>query len=195
VTESDERSGGILTDIAQQIAGIFRYLLPGVVVVGFVVAAYPEIVHQVDTKTWPNFALASVVTLAVGNTWFLLNRYLVDQIVDYVLWLFKHHGPPRTGPWFTYTDDIARHIVNSVQALPALRPLHAHVHFRSSAVFMLWTIGEVCFLASWFHAPMSLVAAFPLQLRLVGACVFVAGIVQMSITRRVDYLIVNPPAD
>ena len=78
MSSPSEPSGGAVSEIAQQLGGIFRHLLPGVVVVSIILAAYPNLAGQFKDFESPKIAVAAVITFSIGNAWFLFNRYVVN---------------------------------------------------------------------------------------------------------------------
>jgi hypothetical protein len=103
---------GLPTEIARQLGGIFRHMLPGVLVIGGARLAYPDWFLSVYLTTWQNIFVLGIISVAVGNAWFAFNRYGLHQVVDYVLYLIKSNGPARKITFraylktWTYLDDL-----------------------------------------------------------------------------------------
>lgn len=100
---------GIFADITRHLAGIFRHMLPGVLLVGGFAIAYPDRLRAVDLNSWPHLAVLAVISLAAGNTWYALNRYGFHQLVDYILWRLGYDGPAKTKRSQSYIDDLGRY--------------------------------------------------------------------------------------
>ena len=149
MADSDKRPIGILGDISDQLAGIFRHMLPGVLVVGTARLAYPDLIAIPKLDSWQNVLVLAVITTVLGNTWFALNRYGLHQVVDYVLYLFKSNGPARTGPilGFAYLDDLGKYTRKSLHTPETSRRAADHIRFRASTVLLALTLGELLGLA------------------------------------------------
>lgn len=188
MTSQPAPAPGIVGEIAQQLGAIFRHMLPGVLVVGGAAIAFPEWFEPLKDLSWPIVFVLGTVSLAVGNAWFALNRYLLDLIVDYLLWLAKHRGPARTGSSpLGFTVDIAKHTVTALTAPHVSSVIRDHLRFRASAVFLMWTLAEVMLAVGLWHSPRSILAPISSWLGWGSLIIFLFGVVQMLIIRRIDY--------
>jgi len=187
----DGRASGLISEATQHLAGIFRHLLPGVLVVGGAVIAHPLWFHWLDLDSWRHLMVLSVVTLAVGNTWFALNRFGLHQFIDYVLFLSRMEGPARKNGWFTYLDTLGQYTAASLHKPTDAARAREHVAFRASTVLLLLTLGEAAVLFGIWHAPESVLAGHASEAIIGGLVVFGVGIWQMIITRRIDSFVVN----
>jgi hypothetical protein len=79
-------AGVLPTEITRQLGGIFRHMLPGVLVIAGAWLAYPDWFCSVHVTSWQNVFLLGTISVAVGNSWFALNRYSLHQAVDYFLY-------------------------------------------------------------------------------------------------------------
>jgi hypothetical protein len=194
--DTPTRPSGILGDISEQLAGIFRHMLPGVLVVGAAKLAYPTSISLPRLDSWQGVFVLAVITIALGNTWFALNRYGLHQLVDYVLYLVKSNGPARANRIldFTYLDDLGKYSYKSLHAPESSRRAAEHVRFRASTVLLALTLGELLALAAFYHDKDSVFAGHQTQMAWIAGAALLVGIWQMVITRRIDYYIVNPHA-
>src|SRR5260370_32067837 len=103
--QNDDSAPGWVESISNNLGAIFRHILPGIVIMGTAYVAHPAWFPPpwstwiVDLGSWQHLLVSSVVGLVVGNTWFAINRYVVHQLADYVLYVFKCKGPARIAPW------------------------------------------------------------------------------------------------
>ena len=168
-------------------------MLPGVLVVGAAQLAYPEWFRTLDFKSWHHLIVLAVVTLAIGNTWFALNRYGLHQLVDYFLYLTKSNGPARTSRWFNYLDDLGLYAYKSLHTDDRSARAREHVAFRASTVLLILTLGELAILFGALHSNSSVFVDYSNPMIFTGVAVFTVGVWQMIITRHIDYYVVNPP--
>ncbi len=191
-----DRVQSFLADVTRHLAGIFRHMLPGVLVLGGAALAYPEWFANVDLKSWAHLAVLGVISVAAGNTWFALNRYGLHQIVDYILWRAGSHGPARTSLSVNYVDDLGRYARKSLHTPPQDEYARGreHVAFRASTVLLILTVGELSVLFAFVHSSRSIFEGRTIYLLVVAVITLAIGIWQMVITRRIDYYVVNSDA-
>jgi hypothetical protein len=198
---ADHQDGqsGIIGDVNRSLFAVFRHLLPGVYIVGAAFAAHPSWFASVEPKAWEHIAIAATVALAAGNIWFSVNRYGVHQFIDYLLYLANSPGPVPSSRKRRYLHDLGEYVALSMNA-PGLPPLaRQHVAFRASAVLLLYTVAEVGLLFAGWHEPGTVFSAYQKPILGASLLVFVVGLWQNVITRRIDYYIINssrePPRD
>lgn len=189
---NESEHAGLPTEIAQHLGGIFRHMLPGILVIAGARVAHPDWFCAFDFATWQHVFVLGVVSIAVGNAWFALNRYGRHQLVDYFLSLIKSDGPARGNTPWAYLDDLGRYTYKSLHTSNDSKRARQHVQFRASAVLLALTVGELLVAFHFYHAGDSLFARHP-HMWIAGAVAFSVGIWQMVITRRIDYYVVNPP--
>jgi len=192
--DAPDRVRGLLVEVTRHLSGIFRHMLPGVLLLGGVALAYPEWFGNVDLKSWAHLAVLAVISIAAGNTWYALNRYGFHQVLDYILWRARSHGPSRTSASRSYVDDLGRYARKSLHTPTRDEYARAreHVAFRASTVLLILTVGELSVLFAFLHSPNSVFRGRQLYLLVVAAITLAIAIWQMVITRRIDYYIVNP---
>ena len=110
--------------------------------------AFPCWFWWIHTDSWPNLAFTGVIALAIGNVWFTLTRYIVHQLVDFVLYVGGVRGPRRSWTkWslrnvFMYPDELGKYVEAALtNTIPPLA--RQHVVFRSSSVLFIYTVAEV----------------------------------------------------
>ena len=192
--DTQTQKGGVLADIAEHLSGIFRHMLPGILVVGGTRVAYPEWFAQLDLTSWQHIVVLGVITIAVGNTWFALNRYGFHQLVDYILYQFKSKGPARESGImdFTFLDDLGKYTYKSLHTGGYSARARQHVAFRASTVLLILTVGELALVFAFFHSMSSRFEGKKGHMIVTGLTVLLFAVWQMIITRRIDYYVVNP---
>jgi hypothetical protein len=145
---AESKGDGLLSDITKHLAGIFRHMLPGVLVLGGAVLAYPNWFASVNFQSWQHLVIIGVITTAVGNTWFALNRYGLHQAVDYILYLNGWGAPAKTAASQNYLDDLGQYVAKSQHAPAISARAQEHVAFRASTVLLILTFGEVLYVSS-----------------------------------------------
>jgi hypothetical protein len=191
----NNRSGaGVLADISANLSGIFRHMLPGVLIVGTARIAHTEWFWWVRLESWPHLAVLAIIAIAIGNAWFGLNRYGPHQVVDYVLYMIKSKGPAREREGWNYLDDLGQHTYRSLHTPDTSSRARSHVAFRASTVLLILTFGEAATVFGLWHSSNSILAGYPKMFLIGGGCLALAiGVWQMVITRRIDYYVVNQP--
>jgi hypothetical protein len=189
----EAKSTGLLTEITQHLGGIFRHMLPGILVVAGAKLAYPSWSLGLDLNSWQHLFVLAAIALALGNTWFALNRYGPHQLLDYALYLSKNKGPARSNTIWAYLDDLGRYTYKSLHTPATSARARQHVAFRASAELLTLTVGELLLVFEYFHANNSLFVGHECQMFIGGVLALGVGFWQMAITRRIDYYIVNPP--
>ncbi len=189
--KNDNSASGLVQSISNNLGAVFRHLFPGILIIGAAAVAHPSWFSGIRITTWQQILISAVVALALGNTWFAVNRYGVHQLVDYAMYLLKWEGPARTASWFKFHDDLGKYAADSL-CTPTI-PSHArqHVNFRASSVLLLYTVAEIGGLAWFSHESDTLFGRHP-QLTLIGSVlIFLAAFWQDAITRRIDYYVVD----
>ena len=190
---SNEKVIGAFLDLFANLAAVFRYVLPGVLVMGAAYLAYPEWFKRLDLRSNQHLIVLAVITVTVGNTWFALNRYGLHQLVDLVLYLTKSNGPARRDKCH-YLNDLGRYTYRSLHVADASAKAQEHVRFRASTLLLILTLGEVAILATFFHSSNSVFVGHGYRMFSIGATILAIGVWQMVITRRIDFYVVNPPS-
>lgn len=180
MTGGSERdpAANVVQTVVNNFGALFRHLFPGVLILGAARIVYPNWFLWIDTGSWSNLAFTGVLALTIGNICFAVNRYVIFQVIDYLLYLCGFKGCPAQSH-NGYREAIAAHVTDSLY-LPGIAKLaDQHIKFRYAAVLFLYMIAEVGFALAWFghHRCLSLISS-----TLVG----VGGIWQHAITRVID---------
>ena len=198
MSQGTDNIGGTLRDIGENLGSIFRFLLPGVLIIGATYVAYPtKISWPKLTGPWELVAVG-VVALAVGNTWFVFNRYGVHQSIDWLLYRLGSDGPSKQNAMLAgsnnYIDALGRYIRDSSLISDKMKALKHHVSFRASSVLLMYTVGELAIVFSFMNEGSgNFFYDNAWLIRIFGLMAFIVGIWQHVITRRIDWYTVYPP--
>lgn len=189
---SDSQSKGILGEIVDNLAVVFRHLLPGVLIIGIARITHPTWFGHFDSSSWSFLAVVAIIAIAVGNAWFSVNRYVIHQLVDYLCWYFGSQGPAK-GDDTGYLDHLAMYVRESLTRQEGLKLAQQHVGFRASSVLLLYTLSELSLLAAVWSDPDALTAHFRYRIVLIVVffVLFVAAIWQNIVTRRIDAAVLH----
>jgi hypothetical protein len=99
----------------------------------------------------------------VGNLWFILHRYSIQQIIDLIFFRLMQEGG--------YHQWVAKTVCGFYQSGKSHDELKQHIKFRSSSVILMYILAEVL-LASVFCAEgSSLLNQCHLKCFLIGASI------------------------
>jgi hypothetical protein len=189
--EDKTSSAGIVQSISDNLGAFFRHLFPGILIMGAAYVAHPCWFSGIDTHSWQHIVIVAVITLASGNIWFAINRYAIHQFFDYVFYLFRSEGPAWTTSPFHYIDDVAQYTTDSL-CLSSIPPrARQHIAFRASAILLLYTVAELGFLVTFWSEPCTLFAQHRCAVFIGSVSVFVAGLCQNIIARRIDFYFIK----
>jgi hypothetical protein len=180
-------------NVSSNLGTVFRHLLPGILIIGAAYVSHPSwfSVNAIDTHSWQHIVLIAIVAVALGNTWFAVNRYGVHQILDYCMYLARFKGPARGESRLKFHDEPGTYVARSLcdAAIPPLA--RQHVAFRASSVLLLYTVAELGFLAYASHEPNTFFEKHASCTLVVSISIFLVAIWQGAITRFVDYHVVT----
>jgi hypothetical protein len=188
--ETEKGGNGLVEGISKNLGGIFRHLLPGVIIMGTAYVAHPCWFAWVDASSWSYLAILAVITLAVGNVWFTVNRYIIHQIIDWLLYRCGIKGPIPLTPKSQYREDLGEYVADFHFADI---PDHArqHITFRASSVLLLYIISEVGGLFFFWHGSNPLFEQYKWLVCVTSILIFAAAIWQATLTRAIDSHVVD----
>jgi hypothetical protein len=189
--QNDDSPSQWVQSISNNLGAVFRHLFPGVLVIGAADVAHPSWFYGIDTSSWQHILVIAVVALALGNTWFAINRYGVHQLLDYAMYLFRWRGPARTTSWFQFHDDLGKYVAHSLCNSTVPPSVRQHVAFRASSVLLLYIVAEIGLLATFSHEPKTLFERHPQLTPFGSVLIFLVAFWQDAITRRIDYYVVD----
>ncbi len=198
MSQGTDNIGGTLRDIGENLGSIFRFLLPGVLIIGATYIAYPtRICWPRLTDPW-ELLVVGIVALAAGNAWFVFNRYGIHQFIDWLLYRLDSDGPAKQNAMLAgsldYIDALGRFVRDSSLISDEMKALRHHVSFRASSVLLMYTLGELAIIFSLLNEGSGNFFydhAWPI--RIGGLIALSIGLWQNLITRRIDWYTVYPP--
>ncbi len=82
------QSRSVLGDVMQDLQRVFRHFLPGLLILGAARAGHPRWFDRVAwNEPWCLITLA-VLAIVVGDAWYLVHRYTVEQTLDWLLFVW-----------------------------------------------------------------------------------------------------------
>jgi hypothetical protein len=193
MTDGPAAPTSIVADISQHLGGVFRHMLPGILVIAGAAVAHPSWFRSIDFSSWQHLLALSVVAIGIGNTWFAFNRYGLYQLTDYILYRMRSLGPVPTGEVPSYLDDLGRFAFRSLHTPATASRARQHLAFRASTILLIFTVGEMAIVFGGWHGRDSVLTGSGIWLIAAGLIALGLGIWQEAITRRIDYYIVHPP--
>jgi hypothetical protein len=180
---TEQKSGSLVGDISNNLSPIIRHLLPGILILCATHIAYPSWFTRMDLTLWTHVLVAGVIAVVAGNVAFVVNRYFIHQLIDWLAYMLAFEAPARKG-WPNYLEDLGKHVVNSDKLSS---DIGRHIIFRTSSILFLYTIVELTLIFSFWHDPMSPFALYQLPMRWAGGLILVAAIFQHLIVRRIGH--------
>lgn len=169
-----------IKEIADQLSGIFRHMLPGLLVVGAARVAHPSWFAALDlSKAW-HIAVLSAIAVAAGNVWYVFHRYTIHQFIDWVIYWFQKR---RVCGYLEWLSDIIDRSFKFGDTAPKLRD---HLRFRSSQVILMFIVSEILFVLAFWHESGSFFESHHRAILLTSIIMFVLAIVQYYISHTLD---------
>lgn len=180
------RETSIITDISQNLSAFFRHLLPGVFILGAACIAHPSWFIGVDAKSWHHILIVGVIALVVGNILYSINRYGVEQLLDYAFYFLKCQGPkPKQSR--QYLDDLSNHVAAVLWNSDIPERAREHVRFRTSAVLLLFMVAEVSLIFALWHESNTFFSGYQRETLVTSIVLVLVGVCQYRITRSIDF--------
>ena len=180
----------VVKSISNNLASIFRHLLPGVLILSAAVAAFgpdnfKDTGIDVDITNGAWLIVLGVLATVIGNVWFVVHRYLVQQIVDWFFWLCKAQGGPKRGE-SKYGKGIATYVWDFFSSANVPEDVRKHVRFRTSSVILMYITAEVAFLAALLAEEGSILAPQRSWILRAAVVIFIAAIWQNYLIRQIE---------
>lgn len=180
----------LVSDINEILGGIFRHMLPGVIVVGGIALAYPDQLCRIDLSSWEHLLVVAVVAVTAGNILFALNRFGPHQLLDLIFYTLGFEGPARKESW-NYLADLGEFVCKSLYKDDQSARARQHIAFRASAFLLILTLSEAAFFFSFYHSDQSVFERHKMWLPIIGSAALVICVSQFIVIRRIDHSIVS----
>jgi hypothetical protein len=181
----------VVKSIGSALSAIFRHLLPGVLVLSATAAARPSLFDKVDITKGELLIFLGVLAIVIGNVCFVVHRYLIQQIVDWVFWYFKAKGGPKRGEGMGYGGGIADQVWKFFSAESVPEDIRQHVRFRTSSVVLMYITAEVSGIAAVLAEQNSMLASAKWLVLGAAFIIFLAAIWQNYLVRRIEGRVAN----
>lgn len=83
----------VIKAVEENLGRVFRHILPGILIIGAGHASHPSWLRSVNFDSPWHLLTLGLLALAVGNTWYAVHRYGIEQFIDMVLTGFRRPGP------------------------------------------------------------------------------------------------------
>lgn len=127
----------LIREISSQLSRIFRYLLPGLVILGIARLFHPcWFLGRLQVSNGWQAAAISAVTITVGSVWYALHRYSVHQLLDVACYALRQHSVSGYKSW------LYEQIFESFRLREQGPGAFEHAHLRSAQVILLFILDE-----------------------------------------------------
>ncbi len=175
---------GIVTEVADQLSRVFRHLLPGVLILGCAGVAHPRWFPALDfSKPW-QLVFLGVVALIVGNTWYVVHRYTVHELMNLAARGLR-------GEWRGYPGWLAEHTYQGNIVPAPARQVREHLWLRSAQVVYLMITAEVAIFFALQPAVGTIVDRYRGWILVGGAILVLFALWQYYLTAVIDVYAVN----
>lgn len=175
--------------IGRALGEVFRHLLPGLLALGAVATSRPSWFEKVELLKEEWLIVLGVLAIVIGNVWFVVHRYFVQQIVDWLFWLCNAEGGPKRSE--KYATGVADQVWKFFSAPNVPEDIRQHIRFRTSSVVLMYITAEVTVVAVLLAEQNSKLALQKWWLLFGAIALFAAAVWQNYITRRIEGKIVS----
>ena len=187
----------IAKEILKNLSEVFRYVLPGVLVLAGAHEAYPSWFLWLQLEKVSHLVVIAVVAIVAGNTWYVFHRFAVLQIIDLACYWVGLRGPAADRPtwraWRNYLDDLGRYVARSFSQPPERDALRGHVALRASSVVLMYIAAEVLIVFRIRPEAGTLYDRHGREFLVIGGVAFLFAVWQSIVTRRIDWYVQNQP--
>lgn len=177
-------TSSIVSQIVDQLAKIFRHMLPGVTIITIAAASHPSWFKPAYFSTSWALLVFAIIAITVGNTWYVLHRYSLHQFLDWIIYLWKRRSPQGYLVW------LGEHIYKSFHVAQEHAALREHLVFRSAQIIFLFVTCEVALLFSLSPETHTFYQEHALWIRVAATFGLLVAVVQHFISNILDvYLI------
>lgn len=168
---------------------VFRHMLPGVVILGVAYLSHPTWFETLDASQGWHLVILVVIAIAIGNFWYVLHRYTLHQLLDWICYRIREKK------WKGYSKWFYKHVCNSFSVQKKVGDLWKHVHFRSAQIIFMFIVGEVLLLFVTWHDTESTIASFRLFFGIAGIFLVIVSIIQSFLSNALDVHVVETYRD
>ena len=184
----------IVESVWKSLSEIFRHFLPGILIIGAAYLSHPNCFDSVylDEGKW--LIVMAVIAITVGNTWFVMHRYCVQQVVDYGFCWFKVGGGLCRNGKCDYLEKVAAHVFKYCNAVKQNPELGRHVRFRSLSVVLMYIVSELVIMFAIVPGADNALLPPHGWFALLGLICFAFSVWQNALVRRIEGKIAPSPS-
>ena len=170
----------ILKSISNEFSRVFRHILPGFIVLGSMFYSHPSWFVSLDINKWTNIIILLVVALIIGNIWYVIHRYTIHNLLDWIMYCVLNRK--LTG----YIKWLSSHIIKSFSLPDDKKELQKHIHFRSAQVIFVFITAEALIIFGKWYEPNSPFQNNNKKIFIIGCVLLIAAIIQFIISYFLD---------
>jgi len=179
----------LLKSVPNEFSRVFRHILPGFIILGFMYCSHPSWFVSVDISKWTYLVVLLVAALIIGNIWYVIHRYTLHNFLDWIMYCIIHKKI--TG----YINWVSSHIIKSFSIPNEKQQLQKHIHFRSAQIIFVFIIAETLIIFGKWYEPNSLFQNYGQKIFYAGCLLFVVAIIQFTISYFLDIATVDKYAN
>jgi hypothetical protein len=169
-----------IEQIGNELERIFRYLLPGVAVMGFARLSHPSWFCPVHLDNSQHLAILAGIALCVGCGWYVVHRYSLHQFAD---WIFYCCGQ---GRFRGFPAWLAQHVTESGRSKANDAGVRHNIGIRSAHIIFMYIIAEAGLLFLIAPEKGSIFLQYQWWIRWACVTIFLAAFLQQWLTSKID---------
>lgn len=176
--------GDLVKSVGDTLGTIFRHLLPGALALYAFAVAKPTWFSKVIITESQWLIILGILALVIGNAWFIIHRYCIQQVIDMAFWALKAKGGPQRGT--PYHESVADHVWKFFSTENIPDELRRHIRFRTSSVVLMYIVAEVAITVGLIAEKQSPISTMEWWILASGILLFIFSIWQNYLTRRIE---------
>lgn len=177
-----------VAQIGKELERIFRYLLPGITIVGLARLSHPSWFCWAHLDNPQHLVFLAAIALSVGSSWYVTHRYSVHQVLDFAFDCCREH---RLRGYVTW---LAEHVANSLRGKEKDAALRRHSGLRSAQIIFMFITGEAALLFALVSPEeCSFVFRYKCHIGVLAGAILLAALWQQWIGYKIDLYAVNNP--
>jgi hypothetical protein len=168
--------------IGKELERIFRYLLPGIIVVGFARLSHPSWFFWVHPDNAQHLILLAAISLCLGSSWYVAHRYSLHQLLDWLFYISREGGK-----FGGYADWLAKHVAASLRSKGKDAELRHNSGLRSAQIIYMFVTTEAGLLFSLTYPdPSSFFGRHRCCIAISASAIFIVALVQQWLCYKID---------
>jgi hypothetical protein len=171
--------------VFDQLSRIFRHLLPGALVIGLASIAHPKWFDYINFSNSWHMTILALIAIVVGNLWYVLHRYTIHQLIDYLLYVKRNSKIKGYITW------LSAYLDKSFKFAKGNPELKNHLHFRSAQIILLFIFCESLILFSFWNDECTFFDKHSTLIIWISLVLLFASVLQYIISNTLDLQIVE----